>query len=59
MFIWVKKIKPQIMAAILCLTLIAALIVLVAPTFIEVIVGSIVTGIGMLAMKVVEDSKDE
>ena len=54
-----KKVKPQIMAAILCLTLIAVLVILVAPTFIEVVVGGVVTGIGMLSMKVIEDSKDE
>lgn len=59
MFIWIKKIKPQIMAAILCLTLIAVLVILVAPTLIETTVGAIVTGVGMLAMKVIEDSKDE
>ena len=46
---------PQVMAAILALFLIAIVIAFVAPNAIDKIVGSVVTGIGMLGMKLLED----
>lgn len=45
---------PQVMAAILVLALIAVVVVFVAPTSIDKIVGSVITGIGMLGMKLLE-----
>ncbi len=45
---------PQVMAAILALALIAVIVVFVAPDSIKEVVGAIVTGIGMLGMKLVE-----
>ena len=45
---------PQVMAAILVLGAIAILITFVAPESIKEIVGAIVTGIGMLGMKLLE-----
>ncbi len=49
---------PQVMAAILTLAVIAIVIVFVAPNSIEKIVGSVVTGIGMLGMKLLEKNGD-
>ena len=46
------------MAAILALATIAIVVTLVAPTAIEKIVGSVVTGIGMLGMKLLENHGD-
>ncbi len=45
---------PQVMAAILVLAIIVGLIIFKAPDAIQEIVGSIVTGIGMLGMKLLE-----
>ena len=45
---------PQVMAAILVLALLGCLIIFKAPDAINEIVGSIVTGIGMLGMKLLE-----
>ena len=45
---------PQVMAAILCLAVIGGLTIFIAPTYIKEIVGSIVTAIGMLGMKLLE-----
>lgn len=45
---------PQVMAAIVALALIALVVVFVAPDSIEKVVGAIVTGIGMLGMKLLE-----
>jgi len=49
------KIRPQVMTAMIGLILIAVLVIFFAPTMIDKIVAGIVTGIGMLAMKVIED----
>lgn len=49
---------PQVMAAILVLAAIAGLIIFRAPDAINEIVGSIVTGIGMLGMKLLEKNGD-
>jgi len=46
--------KPQILAAILCITLIAVLTIILQPAYIEFIAGGAVTGIGMLGMKLLE-----
>ncbi len=45
---------PQVMAAIVSLALIAIIITFVAPDSIQEIVGAVVTGIGMLGMKLLE-----
>ena len=45
---------PQVMAAILALAGIAIAVIFIAPESIEKIVGAIVTGIGMLGMKLLE-----
>ena len=45
---------PQVMAAIVALAAIAVVIAFVAPDSIEKVVGAIVTGIGMLGMKLLE-----
>ena len=45
---------PQVMAAIIILGIIALTIVFVAPDAINEIVGAVVTGIGMLGMKLLE-----
>ena len=54
-----KKIKPQVLGAILSLFILGVLTITIAPDYIGEVVGSIVTGISVLAMKVIEDSKDE
>jgi len=46
--------KPQILTAMLCITLIAVLTVVLQPTYLEFIAGGAVTGIGMLGMKLLE-----
>lgn len=45
---------PQVMAAILAITLIAIVVVFMAPDQVTEIVGSAMTGIGMLGMKLLE-----
>ena len=50
-----NSIKPQILTAIIAITTIAMTIIIVAPEYIEVIVGGAVTGIGMLGMKLLEN----
>lgn len=45
---------PQVMAAIVILGIIALTIIFVAPDAINEIVGAVVTGIGMLGMKLLE-----
>lgn len=50
---------PHLMAAILTLAVIAIAITLVAPIYIKEIVGSVVTAIGMLGMKLLENHGDE
>lgn len=56
---FIKKIKPQVLGAILSLLILGVLTIVLRPEYIGEVAGSIVTGIGMLAMKVIEDSKDE
>ena len=53
------RIKPQVLTAILALFLLGISVIVFAPDYIGEVVGSVVTGIGILAMKVIEDSKDE
>jgi len=55
----IKKIKPQVSVAILSLLALGVLTIVLRPEYIGEVVGSIVTGISVLAMKVIEDSKDE
>jgi len=55
----IKKIKPQVLGAILSLLTLGVLTIIIRPEYIGEVVGSIVTGISVLAMKVIEDSKDE
>jgi len=45
---------PQVMAAILTLAIIAIVIAFVAPTAIDKIIGSVITGIVALGMKLLE-----
>ena len=49
------KIRPQVMTAMAGLIAIAMVVIFVAPEHLVEIVGGCVTGIGMLAMKVIED----
>jgi len=48
------KIRPQVLAAILCIALLATLVIVLAPEHIEKTAGAAITGIGMLAMKLAE-----
>ena len=48
------KIRPQILTAMLCLTTLGVLTITLAPDYIEVIAGGVVTGLGMLGMKLLE-----
>ena len=45
---------PQVMMAIVSLVLIAICVIFIAPDAIDKIVGGVVTGIGMLGMKLLE-----
>lgn len=49
------KVRPQVMMAIVGLIAIAVLTIFVRPDFIAEVAGACITGIGMLAMKVIED----
>ena len=51
------KIRPQVLAGIVGMIVIALTVTFVAPDHIVEIVGGCVTGIGMLAMKVIEDKE--
>jgi len=51
------KIRPQVLTAIVGLMLIAILVIFFQPEYIGEVVASCVTGIGMLAMKVIEDKE--
>ena len=53
------RIKPQVLAAIIALFVLGLSVIVFAPDYIGEVVGSVVTGIGILAMKVIEDSKYE
>jgi len=46
--------KPQILAAMLILGIIAIVVILLEPDHIEVVAGGCVTGVGMLGMKLLE-----
>ena len=48
---------PQVMAAILCITIIALCVIFVRPDAIQEIGGAALTGIGMLGMKLLEGDK--
>ncbi len=50
---------PQVMAAILSLAIIAVVVVFVAPESIDKVVGSVITGIGMLGMKLLEKNGEK
>jgi len=49
-----RRFRPQIFTAILCLASLGILTIFFAPDYIEVIAGGVVTGIGMLGMKLLE-----
>lgn len=50
-----KKIEgPQVMAAIISMAVIALVVIIVAPEEIEKVVTGVITGIGMLGMKLLE-----
>jgi len=51
------KIRPQVLAAIIAIFFIGVLVITLAPSHIGEIVASCITGIGMLAMKVIEDKE--
>lgn len=46
-----RRWRPQVMTAMLCVTIIALVVTVLAPEHIELIAGGAVTGIGMLGMK--------
>ncbi len=48
------KIRPQILVAMLILGVLGAMIILVAPDMIDKIITGIITGLGMLGMKLLE-----
>ena len=48
------KIRLQVLATILAITLLAALVILLVPQHVDKIVGGAITGIGMLGMKLLE-----
>lgn len=50
---------PQVMAAILALAVIAIVIAFVSPASIDKIVGAVITGIGMLGMKLLEKNGEK
>ena len=51
------KIRPQVLTAIIAIFLIGVLVIVLQPEHIGEIVASCITGIGMLAMKVIEDKE--
>ena len=50
---------PQVMAAIVALAVIALVVTFMATDHVDKVVGSIVTGIGMLGMKLLEKNGGE
>ena len=48
-------IRPQVMAAIIGLFILGMTVIFVAPDYISEVATGVITGIGMLAMKVIED----
>jgi len=51
------KIRPQVMTALVGLITIALVVIFFQPQYVGEVVASCVTGIGMLAMKVIEDKE--
>ena len=51
------KIRPQVMTALGGLITIALVVIFFQPEYVGEVVASCVTGIGMLAMKVIEDKE--
>jgi len=51
------KVRPQVMAAIVGLIVIALVTIWVRPEYIAEVAGACITGVGMLAMKVIEDKE--
>jgi|TARA_Y100000310_G_scaffold47731_1_gene44313 hypothetical protein len=49
-----KKIKPQVLTALLTIFFIAVLVIILTPQYIDKIVAGALTGIGMLGMKLLE-----
>ena len=49
------KIRPQVMVAMLGLIVIALVTIWIRPEYIAEVAGACITGVGMLAMKVIED----
>jgi len=49
------KIRPQVMVAIVGLIIIALVTIWIRPEYIELVATGCITGVGMLAMKVIED----
>jgi len=48
------KVRPQILAAMLIIGLLATLVIILAPEYIDKIVAGAITGLGMLGMKLLE-----
>ena len=48
------KIRPQVLAAIITIGLLGAMVIIVCPEYTDKVVGSAITGIGMLAMKLID-----
>ena len=51
------KIRPQVMTAMVGMILIAMVVIFFQPEYIGEVVTGCITGIGMLAMKVIEDKE--
>lgn len=48
------KIRPQILTAMLIMGTLGALVIIVVPEHVDKIIGGIITGLGMLGMKLLE-----
>jgi uncharacterized membrane protein len=48
------RVRPQILAAIVAITVIAVVVVLFTPQYVDKVAASAITGIGMLGMKLLE-----
>lgn len=49
-----RRFRPQIFLAIVCLAAIGIITIFVAPEHIQLVAGGVVTGIGLLGMKLLE-----
>ncbi len=49
------KIRPQVLTAILVMGTLGGMVILIAPDMIDKIITGIITGIGMLSMKLVSN----